>query len=1111
MTARDLLRVILFQFLDSNKSLFYHIPKDILHRRRLDISRDAKDELLCLQSIVGQARNNRFLILIDALDELEAEERHVLHQHLDDLLTADDGCRLRIILSDRQSPERLKALQYRKLASCIELTGKDIAADVGCFLESSVNGWASQNCIPRDLEKKTLSKLIEVANGNFLVANLAWTNFNAETRSWTRTKVLQKLSTLRQTAPTMESHYCGLLRRIPAELQRQARTVFDFLLESSIPLTVDDLKTATAIELGTSTSLAAVKHNLPYNFITENPEHTAYLLEVGEHGFVKFYHQSVAELLRAERHEPQNDEILGFFKSSRLERNKRIGHICLTILQYEDFQPDRVGRILLPTNQLLQYRSHEIWTAQRQRLLRTFERRMHRIPLLAYSIDRWFHHCQIADKDQELVARICQYATNWVCNYFSISPGGECWWNANVLEDPAPPTHQLLQHGDFPECISHLVNINWDPNFLYDTHTPLSRAAARHRWDSFKFLLSVDDVNPNLPIDGNKAIHYCVQHSNQQALEQLVNDDRIDINAKNPEGNTALLQCAVFRVGLQFVRVILSHPDVNVNIKNNSGQSPFCVAFHYPNGEKIAKELMEHPELRFESVPDIFDVFTCADMWGWHDIEDELVRRFPDKVVQSMPAQPSVLEWYAFFGRKAKVQWLLHCLPATALKNYTASEGHSLVHLCGKHDWEDMFDFLRGKFLLSTTGVDHCGRTVLHYAVEHGWKLVLANFGAREISWINHQDRDGLTALHLAVESRNIAAVQNLLAHGASYKIHDKRGRTAVHLAAENNTRNIMNLFLQTPTHNFGVDNEMRSLLHYLAMWTGSGRINSFIVSRNANVNVLDQNRRTPLHYAAIFANDAGVFTLLEHGSSVNNRDANGWTAVHYAIRNGNRYMVELLLKHGADLDMLNGFGQSCLQLALVSGSADTTNLLLSQNPRLDHRDNFERTPLHLACLEVSYRLVGTERAEHERNGLETIKYLLRAGADVNSTDSFGRTALHIAAAKCDPQLVRLLLKRPDTRVSPRDRHGCTPLDWAVSCRNQATVKLLRRKGARCLADARGQAYLQSINGVYFEHYDGRDGIGVDEDTGANDMALVIYCPPRDKTRRTFRAARRDR
>ncbi|XP_023571951.1 ankyrin repeat domain-containing protein 22 [Octodon degus] len=125
----------------------------------------------------------------------------------------------------------------------------------------------------------------------------------------------------------------------------------------------------------------------------------------------------------------------------------------------------------------------------------------------------------------------------------------------------------------------------------------------------------------------------------------------------------------------------------------------------------------------------------------------------------------------------------------------------------------------------------------------------------------------------------------------------------------------------------------------------GHVRIVSFLLKRNANVNLKNQKGRTCLHYAVkkrftffdyllivllmpvlligyflmvskTKQNEALVRMLLNAGAEVNAADCYGCTALHYACRMKNQTLIPLLLEAHADPLIKDKNGESSLDIA---------------------------------------------------------------------------------------------------------------------------------------------------------------------------------------------------
>ena len=77
----------------------------------------------------------------------------------------------------------------------------------------------------------------------------------------------------------------------------------------------------------------------------------------------------------------------------------------------------------------------------------------------------------------------------------------------------------------------------------------------------------------------------------------------------------------------------------------------------------------------------------------------------------------------------------------------------------------------------------------------------------------------------------------------------------------------------------------------------------------------------------------------------------------------------------------------------------------------------------------------------------ETVKALLRKGADVNAKDGAGRTALMFAVVNLHAEAVKVLLEY-GADVNARADDGATPLMLAASCGDPVLVQALLNQGA---------------------------------------------------------------
>lgn len=180
----------------------------------------------------------------------------------------------------------------------------------------------------------------------------------------------------------------------------------------------------------------------------------------------------------------------------------------------------------------------------------------------------------------------------------------------------------------------------------------------------------------------------------------------------------------------------------------------------------------------------------------------------------------------------------------------------------------------------------------------------------------------------------------------------------------------------------------------------------------------------TPLHRACIFGRAKVAAELIKHGAEVNIRCSNIWmTPLEYAIQFNHFECCKLLIQSGARVNELNRYyGSSPLAQACHEGSYEIVKLLLDSGA--DPNISSGITPLF-----------------HAVRFPDIVQLLLDRGADVNAQNSGGghqkyARPLHEAALWGRAESVKILLKAgadPKARNSQNE----TPIELALGQLNQ--------------------------------------------------------------------------
>ncbi|GLB44812.1 putative ankyrin repeats (many copies) [Lyophyllum shimeji] len=177
----------------------------------------------------------------------------------------------------------------------------------------------------------------------------------------------------------------------------------------------------------------------------------------------------------------------------------------------------------------------------------------------------------------------------------------------------------------------------------------------------------------------------------------------------------------------------------------------------------------------------------------------------------------------------------------------------------------------------------------------------------------------------------------------------------SAHAAAQNQQLTLLrSLLSEDPKAVNSLDQDQRTPLHWAAS-SGAVDIVRFLIHQNAEVDKPDISGWTPLHIAVSAGNDEVVHELVGAGADVNRKNDKGLTPLHYAASKSRIDIGRFLISRGADINAKDNAGQLPLHRAATTGSVGFIRLLLEPSTpgatkaRLNTADRIGNTPLHLA------------------------------------------------------------------------------------------------------------------------------------------------------------------
>lgn len=329
----------------------------------------------------------------------------------------------------------------------------------------------------------------------------------------------------------------------------------------------------------------------------------------------------------------------------------------------------------------------------------------------------------------------------------------------------------------------------------------------------------------------------------------------------------------------------------------------------------------------------------------------------------------------------------------------------------------------------------------------------------------NRENRWGDTLIIFAVKSGDDNFFSLLLSKRPDLNVKDRYGRSLLMLAAERGHMNVAKLLLKGGADPTAVDPGGCTALHFAAMFGQVVIVNLLLGRPKVEVDALDSQRRTPLHFAARGGSAHTVRELLKKGASATTEDKDGKSPLDLAetqplaltllasmninkLKNADQLVnkalcqaaikghvgvVKALERYRFQMGAVDDKGLSMFHLAAQGGHADVIKLLLElKAPGTDSTDAIlARNPMSYAS---------------ENGSLAAIQALAEAVPEsVGVADKDGRTPLSYAAESGHSAVVEYFLASQDFSidVDNADGNGWTPLLHATAKRHLSTVQAL--------------------------------------------------------------------
>lgn len=215
----------------------------------------------------------------------------------------------------------------------------------------------------------------------------------------------------------------------------------------------------------------------------------------------------------------------------------------------------------------------------------------------------------------------------------------------------------------------------------------------------------------------------------------------------------------------------------------------------------------------------------------------------------------------------------------------------------------------------------------------------------------------------------------------------------------------------------------------------------------------------THLHLAVIHEATEIVFNLINVAQRpwLDIQNDIGQTPLHLSVLTGQPKIVRRLVVAGARTGIRDIEGNTALHLACLHRRTDCAKELLTPLNALEYQQS---RPVAQPAIKIPQDLeqwnYNGKRCVHiaaETSNVEILRYLVSAGADINSREGkSGLTPLHIAIESSNEQLVNFLLDEcPKLRIEQVTYAGLTAYQLAAIQHNQSLLMGLKNRGAEPL------------------------------------------------------------
>ena len=589
--------------------------------------------------------------------------------------------------------------------------------------------------------------------------------------------------------------------------------------------------------------------------------------------------------------------------------------------------------------------------------------------------------------------------------------------------------------GDQGDIVTYLVQCGYDVNHQdNEGKTPLHVAfecgntkIARLLYKNFDACVKLRDAQNWTPF--HAAVDRGYHSASKVLLKEFFSQDIIDC-----EVSWIQLHAACFENNMQKVQILVEN-NADVNHVSSIGYTALLIACKHKNMGMV-KYLLEHgagQTINNVSVEG-FSSLTVACAMGSVDLTEILLDNGADPNIRAARNR-TAYHAAVISNNSAVLQYLLARSSARTVDvNNMDTQGETcLHHAVHERNLEIVTVLLEAE--ADPNCLNHRCFTPLHLAIHRDEKIIVQALLAHKAN-PNIGDADGDACLQLAIIKRRETMVPMLLDAGANIHATDNDGDTILHLAVYKDcSKQTLQILIDRGVALDAVNNQRTETPLLLACSKAQAQSVGVLLDAGANPNICDKDDESCLHWAVNKGCDDEVLQeLIDHGAHLDALDLKCRTPLRLAFSRRSLSTMKVLMKAGADPNIPDQDGDTTLHNAIhTRDSIKTFQALIDHGANIDAVNNASMTPLVLASLDKQ---------------MDTIKFLLHAGADSSIPDKDGDTILHLGIHKRWSKEKLQVLVDHGAHLNGINKKGHTPLVLACIDRQIDTLQLLLNAGA---------------------------------------------------------------